>query len=130
MPPLPVGAQPSSPADGPKRRLPNANGCWPGWPSSSASTGAELALLNSLDMGKLVTEAYNVDVPSAAELFAFYGEALDKISGEIAPTEPGNLALVSREPLGVVGAVTPWNFPSIWPCGRSHPRWPSATAWC
>lgn len=78
---------------------------------------AELALLDSLDMGKLVSEAYNVDVPSAADLFAFYGEALDKISGEIAPTEPGNLALVSREPLGVVGAVTPWNFPldlAVW----------------
>ncbi|KGI70729.1 aldehyde dehydrogenase [Mycolicibacterium rufum] len=77
----------------------------------------ELALLDSLDMGKLVTEAYAVDVPSAAGLFAYYGEALDKINGEIAPTEPGNLALVTREPLGVVGAVTPWNFPldlAVW----------------
>ena len=78
---------------------------------------AELALLDSMDMGKLVTEAHTVDVPSAADLFAFYGEALDKINGEIAPTEPGNLALVTREPLGVVGAVTPWNFPldlAVW----------------
>jgi 4-(gamma-glutamylamino)butanal dehydrogenase len=78
---------------------------------------AELALLDSMDMGKLVTEAYNVDVPSAADLFAFYGEALDKINGEIAPTDPGNLALVTREPLGVVAAVTPWNFPldlAVW----------------
>jgi gamma-glutamyl-gamma-aminobutyraldehyde dehydrogenase len=77
----------------------------------------ELALLDSLDMGKLVTEAATVDVPSAAGLFAYYGEALDKINGEIAPTEPGNLALVTREPLGVVGAVTPWNFPldlAVW----------------
>lgn len=79
--------------------------------------GEELALLESIDMGKLVAEAHTVDVPSAAELFAFYGEALDKQSGEIAPTEPGNLALVTREPLGVVGAVTPWNFPldlAVW----------------
>ena len=77
----------------------------------------ELALLDSMDMGKLVTEAHTVDVPSAAELFAFYGEAIDKQGGEIAPTEPGNLALVTREPLGVVGAVTPWNFPldlAVW----------------
>ena len=77
----------------------------------------ELALLDSLDMGKLVHEAHTVDVPSAADLFAFYGEALDKVHGEIAPTEPGNLALVTREPLGVVGAVTPWNFPldlAVW----------------
>lgn len=77
----------------------------------------ELALLDSMDMGKLVNEAFTVDVPSAAGLVAYYGEALDKINGEIAPTEPGNLALVTREPLGVVGAVTPWNFPldlAIW----------------
>jgi len=77
----------------------------------------ELALLDSMDMGKLVAEAYAVDVPSAADLFAFYGEAIDKRGGEIAPTEPGNLALVTREPLGVVGAVTPWNFPldlAVW----------------
>lgn len=77
----------------------------------------ELALLDSMDMGKLVTEAHTVDVPSAAELFAFYGEALDKINGEITPTEPGSLALVTREPLGVIGAVTPWNFPldlAVW----------------
>ena len=77
----------------------------------------ELALLDSLDMGKLVNEAFTVDVPSAAGLFTYYGEALDKINGEIAPTDPGSLALVTREPLGVVGAVTPWNFPldlAVW----------------
>src|SRR6185436_13618165 len=77
----------------------------------------ELALLDSIDMGKLVTEAYTVDVASAADLFAFYGEALDKINGEITPTEPGSLALVTRQPLGVIGAVTPWNFPldlAVW----------------
>jgi gamma-glutamyl-gamma-aminobutyraldehyde dehydrogenase len=79
--------------------------------------GRELALLDSMDMGKLVAEAHTVDVPSAADLFEFYGEAIDKRSGEIAPTEPGNLALVTREPLGVIGAVTPWNFPldlAVW----------------
>ena len=77
----------------------------------------ELALLDSMDMGKLVVEAHTVDVLSAADLFAFYGEALDKINGEITPTEPGSLALVTREPLGVIGAVTPWNFPldlAVW----------------
>ncbi|MFB7718311.1 aldehyde dehydrogenase [Nocardia sp. NPDC056100] len=77
----------------------------------------ELALLDSLDMGKLVVEADTVDVPSAAALFTYYAEALDKIPGEIAPTDPGALALVTREPLGVVGAVVPWNFPldlAVW----------------
>ncbi|MEM9249963.1 MAG: aldehyde dehydrogenase [Pseudomonadota bacterium] len=72
---------------------------------------AELALLDSLDMGKLVTDAATIDVPGAAAFFQWYAEAIDKIYDEIAPTGPGDLALVRREPLGVVGAVVPWNFP-------------------
>jgi 4-(gamma-glutamylamino)butanal dehydrogenase len=73
--------------------------------------GDELALLDSLDMGKLVRDAAAIDVPGSAEVFAWYGEAIDKLYGEVAPTAPGDLAFVTREPLGVVGAVTPWNFP-------------------
>lgn len=73
--------------------------------------GQELALLDSLDMGKLVSDAHEIDVPFAAGLFQWYGEALDKTYGEIAPTAPGDLTLINRVPLGVVGAVVPWNFP-------------------
>jgi gamma-glutamyl-gamma-aminobutyraldehyde dehydrogenase len=76
-----------------------------------ASHGAELALLDSLNMGKRVTDAFDVDVPAAGGLFNWYGEAVDKLYGEVASTNPGNLAVVTREPLGVVGAVVPWNFP-------------------
>ncbi|CAB3962197.1 aldehyde dehydrogenase [Burkholderia sp. LMG 13014] len=76
-----------------------------------AEHGHEFALLDSLNMGKRVADAYAVDVPGAAGLFAWYGEAADKLYGEVAPTDPGNLAIVTREPLGVVGAVVPWNFP-------------------
>lgn len=71
----------------------------------------ELALLDSLDMGRLVSDTYDIDVPFAASLFRWYGEALDKLYGEIAPTGSADLALVDRVPLGVVGAVVPWNFP-------------------
>ena len=71
----------------------------------------ELALLDSLDMGKPVEDAATVDVPGAAGVFQWYGEAIDKLYDEIAPTAPGDLALITREPLGVVGAVVPWNFP-------------------
>lgn len=71
----------------------------------------ELALLDSMDMGKLVTDAYEIDVPGAAGLFRWYAEAIDKDGGEVAPTGAGDLALVRRVPLGVVGAVVPWNFP-------------------
>jgi gamma-glutamyl-gamma-aminobutyraldehyde dehydrogenase len=71
----------------------------------------ELALLDSLDRGKLVTDAVTVDAPGSAHFFQWYAEAIDKVYDEVAPTGPGDLALVSRVPLGVVGAVTPWNFP-------------------
>lgn len=71
----------------------------------------EMALLDSLDMGKLVTDAITVDAPGSAHIFQWYAEAIDKIYDEVAPTGPGDLALVRRVPLGVVGAVTPWNFP-------------------
>ena len=71
----------------------------------------ELALLDSLDMGKLVTDAATVDVPGSAMFFQWHAEAIDKMYDEIAPTGVGDLAMISREPLGVVGAVIPWNFP-------------------
>ncbi|WP_170358441.1 aldehyde dehydrogenase [Ruegeria arenilitoris] len=71
----------------------------------------EMALLDSLDMGKLVTDAATIDAPGSAHFFQWYAEAIDKVYDEVAPTGPGDVALVSRVPLGVVGAVTPWNFP-------------------
>jgi len=71
----------------------------------------ELALLDSLDMGKRVADAADLDLPFSVSLFRYYAEALDKVAGEVAPTPPGSLALVRRAPLGVVGAVIPWNYP-------------------
>ncbi|WP_372800968.1 aldehyde dehydrogenase [Paracoccus seriniphilus] len=71
----------------------------------------EMALLDSLDMGKLVADAATVDAPGSAHFFQWYAEAIDKLYDEVAPTGPGDLALVRRVPLGVVGAVVPWNFP-------------------
>jgi len=73
----------------------------------------ELALLESLDMGKPVGDALSVDVAASVRCMAWTGEALDKIYGEVAPTGPGELGLVTREPLGVVGAIVPWNFPLL-----------------
>ena len=73
----------------------------------------ELAQLESRDTGHPIGDARGVDVPGAARCFAWYGEAVDKVYGEIAPTAADALALISREPLGVVGAVVPWNYPLI-----------------
>ncbi len=73
----------------------------------------ELALLETLDMGKPISDSLAVDIPSSANCIRWYGEAVDKIYDEIAPTGPGALAMVTREPMGVVGAIVPWNFPLI-----------------
>ena len=80
----------------------------------------ELALLESLDMGKPVMDAYNVDIAGAAAILSWYGEAADKLYDEVAPTGSGSVAMISREPIGVVAAVIPWNFPldlAIWKLG-------------
>lgn len=73
----------------------------------------ELALLETLDMGKPIQHSLGVDVPSAARCIAWYAEAVDKVYDEIAPTARSALALITREPMGVVGAIVPWNYPMI-----------------
>lgn len=73
--------------------------------------GDELALLDCLDMGKPISDARSVDVPGTAAVFDWYAEAADKFFDESAPVGPDALALVTREPVGVVAAVIPWNFP-------------------
>ncbi|MFG6489814.1 aldehyde dehydrogenase [Roseateles sp. BYS78W] len=73
----------------------------------------ELALLETLDMGKPIAHARAVDVPSSANCLAWYGEAVDKLYDEIAPTPANALALVTREPMGVIAAIVPWNYPLL-----------------
>jgi gamma-glutamyl-gamma-aminobutyraldehyde dehydrogenase len=73
----------------------------------------ELALTETLDMGKPVGHALHTDVAATARTLAWYGEAVDKRYDEIAPTGPEALALVTREPLGVIGAIVPWNYPLV-----------------
>ncbi|MFT4082777.1 MAG: aldehyde dehydrogenase family protein [Nocardioides sp.] len=77
----------------------------------------ELALLDSLDGGKRIADTVGIDVPGSAAILHWYAEGLDKVYGEVAPTGPADLATVTREPLGVVAAVVPWNYPlemAIW----------------
>ena len=73
----------------------------------------ELALLETLDMGKPISDSLKVDIPGAARAIQWYAEAVDKLYDEVAPTGPDALALVTREPIGVVGAIVPWNFPLV-----------------
>lgn len=71
----------------------------------------EMALLESLNVGKPVQDAMNIDIPGSAGCFEWYAEAIDKLYGEVAPTDGNNIATITREPIGVVAAVVPWNFP-------------------
>ena len=81
------------------------------WSERCEASRDELALLVSLEMGKPVAQARDVDVPALVTTLRFYGEAADKVADELPWTDPGSLALVTREPAGVVGAIVPWNFP-------------------
>ncbi|OXY81300.1 aldehyde dehydrogenase [Oceanimonas doudoroffii] len=71
----------------------------------------ELALLETLNVGKPIQDSLNIDIPGSAACFEWYAEAADKLYGEVAPTDGNNLATITREPVGVVAAVVPWNFP-------------------
>lgn len=71
----------------------------------------ELAVLGVRDNGTEISMALKAEPGSAAGTFRYYAEAIDKVYGEIAPTAPNVLALIHREPVGVVAAIVPWNFP-------------------
>lgn len=73
----------------------------------------ELALLESIDMGKPVADALSIDVSASVRCLSWTAEAVDKVYGEIAPTPNHELGLITREPLGVVAAIVPWNFPLL-----------------
>ena len=65
----------------------------------------ELALLETLDMGKPIRDASSIDIPLAAETIAYYGEAIDKVYDEVAPTDHSNVVMILREPLGAIGTL-------------------------
>ena len=73
----------------------------------------ELALLESLDVGHPIRDAIRVDATSSATTIQWYAETIDKVYGEVGPTGPDALSLVTREPIGVVGGDRPWNYPLI-----------------
>lgn len=81
------------------------------WAELIGDHADEIALLESLDVGKPISNTTGVDVPSAIRTIRWSGEAIDKVYDEIPPTPADSLALVQRIPLGVVAAIVPWNFP-------------------
>ncbi len=73
----------------------------------------ELAMTESINSGKPVEDCRTIDIPETANTIRWHAEAIDKIYDSIAPTEDGVLAMIRHEPIGVVGAVIPWNYPAL-----------------
>lgn len=82
----------------------------------------ELALLDSIDMGKPVMDMMNIDIPESVKYIKFFGELADKVHGSLTATDSDTLHYILRQPMGVVGLITPWNYPlmmAAWKLGPS-----------
>ncbi|WP_290703069.1 aldehyde dehydrogenase [Amphritea sp.] len=75
--------------------------------------GDELAVLECIDSGKPIVDCVTIDIPEVVNTIAWHAELIDKIYDQTAPVGSGAVAMVVREPVGVVGAVLPWNFPIL-----------------
>jgi len=73
----------------------------------------ELAVMESLDSGKPIVDCENIDVPEFIHTVSWHAEAIDKIYDQVAPVGSDAVSMIVREPIGVVGAVLPWNFPLL-----------------
>ena len=77
----------------------------------------QLALLESLDVGKPINDSLKVDIPASIKTVRYYAEALDKVYGEVGPETSDRISFAVHEPLGVIGCIVPWNFPlmmAVW----------------
>lgn len=74
---------------------------------------AELAVTESLEAGKPIADCVTIDIPETVGCIRWHAEAADKIYDQISQTGPDNIGMIVREPIGVVGAVIPWNFPAL-----------------
>ncbi|WP_114812408.1 aldehyde dehydrogenase [Paraburkholderia kururiensis] len=73
----------------------------------------ELALLEALEAGKPISECLGLDIPESAACIRWHAEATDKRYDALSPSGPGVVSMITRVPIGVVGAVLPWNFPAL-----------------
>ena len=77
------------------------------------ANAADFALLETLAMGKPVTDALTIDVPEAVVTIRYFGECIDKTSGSVSNTVHNAVHMTAREPIGVVGAISAWNYPLL-----------------
>jgi len=82
------------------------------WADLIEAHARELGLIETIDAGKPITDTVGLDMPETAACIRWHAEAADKIYGQVAPSPEGTVATITREPVGVVGAVIPWNYPA------------------
>ncbi len=78
-----------------------------------AVNAADLALLETLSMGKPITDALTIDLPETIVTIRYFGECIDKIAGAVTNSPHDALHIISREPIGIVGAISAWNYPLL-----------------
>ena len=83
------------------------------WADLVEAHSQELALLETLDMGKPISDMFNIDLPEVLKTIRYFAECVDKIEGSVTHTDASALHTITHEPLGVVGAITPWNYPML-----------------
>jgi gamma-glutamyl-gamma-aminobutyraldehyde dehydrogenase len=82
------------------------------WANLIEANARELGLIETIDAGKPITDTVGLDMPETAACIRWHAEAIDKLYGQVAPSPEGTVATITREPVGVVGAVVPWNYPA------------------
>jgi gamma-glutamyl-gamma-aminobutyraldehyde dehydrogenase len=82
------------------------------WADLIERNARELGLIETIDAGKPITDTVGLDMPETAACIRWHAEAIDKLYGQVAPSPEGTVATITREPVGVVGAVVPWNYPA------------------
>jgi 4-(gamma-glutamylamino)butanal dehydrogenase len=82
------------------------------WADLIDANARELGLIETIDAGKPILDTVGLDMPETAGCIRWHAEAADKLYGQVAPSPEGTVATITREPMGVVGAVIPWNYPA------------------